>query len=92
MADVVNYVEGMKVRYAHMFSEGRNTHTKEQINQLIKQWPENKIMLQFGFGWKGAHPHTAASREDAINYGWEDADTDSNGNLILTKYGANDYW
>ena len=92
MNKVVQYIPGIKVYYAGMGSDENNTHTKNEVKQLITQWPENKIMLQYGFSYKGARPHPAASREEAIKHGFFDAHTDNDGNLVLIEYSDNDMW
>lgn len=83
-------MEVVKIYYSGMFSK-YNTHTREQVNEYIKSWDEDKLMTQFGFGWKGAKP-SKITKEEAIAYKWVDAKTDNNGNLILVAYGENDYY
>lgn len=80
----------IKVNYDGMGGKN-NTHTREQVKELIKTWDDNKLYVQFGFGWKGATP-TKATREKAMSYDFFDAFTDSQGNLILVKYGENDFY
>lgn len=81
----------IKVNYDGMGGKN-NTHTYEQVKELIKTWEEEKLYVQFGFGWKGASPRKVKNREEALNYDFFDAFTDNKGNLILVKYGENDFY
>ena len=80
----------MKVIYNGMYGKD-NTHTKTEVKELVKTWDENKLKVQYGFGWKGATPRKA-TREEAINYDFFEAYTDNEGNLVLVKYGENDFY
>ena len=80
----------IKVNYSRMGQN--NTHTREQVKELIKNWDEDRLFVQFGFGWKGARPRKVKDREEALNYGFFDAFTDDQGNLVLVEYGENDFY